>query len=95
MGALRTKQEEFVVAVGKLIQAATNSGITLSFGDAYRVKLGYGAAKSCHKSRLAVDFNTLFENDHNHLHDIWDTLGGSKRIADDMNHYSFDWQGMR
>lgn len=104
MSALRTKQEEFTVAIGKLIAAATEAGITLSFGDAYRdprlhgevgVKAGYGAAKSCHKSRLAVDLNTLSETDHEKLHDVWDGLGGSKRIADDMNHYSFEWQGMR
>lgn len=119
--ALRLKQEEFTVAIAKLILAARypglidyinrgievcdeSKGITLSFGDAYRdprvfgevgTYKGYGQERSCHKSRLAVDFNTLKASDHETLHDIWDGLGGSKRIASDANHFSFEWQGMR
>jgi hypothetical protein len=102
--ALRLKQEEFAVAISKLISYADYKDIGLTFGDAYRdplvhgavgVKLGYGHAKSVHKVRLAVDLNAIDPKSHEELHDYWDTLGGAKRIAEDMNHYSFEWQGMR
>jgi hypothetical protein len=66
---------------------------------------GYGHPNSCHKLRLAVDLN-LFrdgvylqgadaEKGHSLLHDFWDTLGGSKRINNDLNHYSFEHNGCR
>ena len=31
---------------------------------------------------------------HEQLHDIWDIMGGARRIHGDMNHYSFEWQGV-
>lgn len=104
MSELRTLQEKFTVAIGRLIAEANIKGISLSFGDAYRdprvfgpvgESMGYGTARSCHKSRLAVDFNVLNPESHKILHDIWDSLGGSERLASDMNHYSFSYNGMR
>lgn len=101
---LYRRQVAFVRAKGKLIAYAESKGIELTDGDAYRdprlhgemgVKLGYGAARSNHKNRLAQDFNTPNTEDHVVLHDYWDTIGGAKRIDGDMNHYSFEWQGMR
>jgi hypothetical protein len=29
------------------------------------------------------------------LHDYWDSIGGSKRIDKDMNHFSLEYQGRR
>jgi len=68
-------------------------------------KEGYGHKDSCHKLKLAIDCN-ITKNDyylqgaaakeaHNFLHDFWDMLNGSKRIPHDLNHYSFEHQGMR
>lgn len=61
----------------------------------------YAAINSVHKVRLAVDFNVFkngkyltgeeSKNAHSFLHDYWDSLGGAKRIDEDLNHYSFDY----
>ena len=108
---LGQKQRRFSVAIAKLILAATEMGYEVTLGDAYRdprlhgtlgEKKGYGHANSMHKSRLAVDLN-LFKDgkfltdgaSHSPLHDIWDDFGGAKRIPWDMNHYSFEHEGMR
>jgi hypothetical protein len=101
---LRLKQEEFARAVGQLLLYAWNIDIKVTLGDAYRdprlhgevgVKMGYGSSRSCHKSRLAIDLNANEPSDYEKLHDFWDHLGGSARIAGDMNHFSFEWRGMR
>lgn len=97
-------QEEFTEAVARLITYAATNGIRLRLKDAYRdprlhgawgKKSGYGAANSCHKLSLAVDFWTLDPTSHKHLHDYWDRIGGAPRIPGDMGHYSFEWQGYR
>ena len=70
------------------------------------VKMGYGQANSCHKLKLAQDINFIVTNAegkeeiggeafHKVLHDWWDTQGGSKRIDNDMNHYSLEHNGYR
>ncbi len=101
---LREKQEAFAVALAKLILFADSKGIEVSIGDVFRDprlhgKLGeaggYGHKNSCHKLKLAADLNLLNEKDHELLHDHWDSIGGAARIAGDMNHYSWGWQGMR
>lgn len=81
----------------------------LTYGTAYRTeaenKRVKGHPRSTHLNRLAVDFN-IFRNGvylqggeaeraHNELHDFWDTLGGAQRISNDLNHYSFEYQGVR
>jgi hypothetical protein len=102
--SLRKEQEKFAVALAKLILEADKLGIKMSIGDVFRdprlhghvgESKGYGHRSSCHKLKLAADLNLINSTDHKILHDIWDTLGGSTRIPHDMNHYSFEWQGMR
>ena len=101
---LRKRQEAFAKAMALFEVWLSEQGINYTRGDAFRdprvhgelgVKKGYGHAKSCHKLKLAQDLN--FENDVDHArgHDKWDTMGGSTRLLHDMNHYSFEWRGMR
>lgn len=67
-----------------------------------------GRKKSCHKSGLAVDLNLYDENwnylggdneetrkAHLECHSKWIKLGGSAPINVDLNHYSFEHNGMR
>jgi len=66
---------------------------------------GYGHKNSTHKVKLAIDVNITKDDiylkgiaaadAHNFLHNFWDMLGGAPRIPHDLNHYSFEWQGMR
>lgn len=62
-----------------------------------------GHPRSTHKVGLAVDIN-LYDQENNYLstgaehellHDHWDLLGGARRIDNDLNHYSFEWEGVR
>jgi len=100
---LRLAQEKHTVRIGMLIMFAHAEGIGLSEGDAFRdprvhgemgVKMAYGHKNSCHKLKLANDFNANEERDHIKLHDEWDRLGGVSRLDNDMNHYSSGWKGM-
>jgi hypothetical protein len=69
------------------------------------VKKGYGHKNSCHKMKLAIDLNLTYggvyltgsnaQSAHNQVHDFWDELGGSNRIAHDLNHYSLERNGNR
>lgn len=108
--SLREKQSQFVWMIGELIAFAKKNGYELTFGDAYRdprlhgemgVKKGYGRSMSCHKVRLAVDFN-LFKDgkflstseDHKPLGEFWESIGGSwGGRFDDGNHYSLEHEG--
>ncbi|MDB4312037.1 hypothetical protein N9937_01275 [bacterium] len=64
-----------------------------------------GHPKSTHKSGLARDIllygpageypHPSWESEYNQLHDFWDFIGGAKRIDDDLNHFSLEWQGVR
>ena len=115
MSALFDKQVKFTLMVSKLIQMAEYMGYKVTLGDAYRdprvfgalgVKMGYGNANSCHKSRLAIDLN-LFKDGvfltttegHKPLGEWWELEGGTwgGRFKDskgnptqDGNHYSLD-----
>jgi hypothetical protein len=109
---LGQKQRKFVRMIAKLIEWAYENGYELTFGDAYRdprlhgdfgEKLGYSAAKSIHKLRLAVDLN-LFK-DGNFLADTeahtplgvkWESMGGTwgGRFKDG-NHYSLEHEGCK
>jgi hypothetical protein len=72
---------------------------------AFGIKKGYGRAFSCHKLKLAIDLNVMkngiylrgeeANEAHHKAHDYWDSLGGSKRILRDMNHYSLLHNGYR
>ena len=106
------KQRLLVKMVGQLIEHAYANGYELTFGDAYRdprlhgavgVKIGYGAAGSLHKERLAVDFN-LFKDgvfltsteDHRPLGEYWESLGGTwGGRFNDGNHYSIEHGGRK
>jgi len=112
---LREKQSKFALCLGLLLLEVERRGFQVTIGDAYRdprlhgelgVKLGYGAAKSCHKLRLAVDLN-LFrdgkmlvgaeaDKGHTILHNWWTAnCGGAALIPGDANHYSFEHEGYR
>lgn len=106
MGKLVKKQNKFTRAYPILMLYAQYLGYEISDGDAYRdERCHYGHPNSTHRSRLARDF--ILRKDgvllsgaaaaaaHNKLHDFWDMLGGSKRIARDLNHYSFKHNGVR
>lgn len=101
---LREKQEEFAIVLADLILYAASEGVFVSIGDVFRdprlhgqvgEARGYGHRNSCHKLKLAADLNVINPKDHEKLHDYWDAQGGAPRIPHDMNHYSFEWEGMR
>lgn len=109
---LGQKQRKFVRMIADLIVWAYDNGYELSFGDAYRDprlhgqmgwKVGYGAASSCHKIRLAVDFN-LFKDGvflesteaHTPLGEQWEKMGGTwGGRFNDGNHYSLEHEGKK
>jgi hypothetical protein len=109
---LGEKQRKFTRMIADLIVFAYDNGYELTFGDAYRdprlhgvdgEKRGYGASRSLHKVRLAVDFN-LFKDgtflqtteDHSPLGEYWESIGGSwGGRFNDGNHYSIEWQGRK
>ena len=108
MSTLRERQSTFALNVAKLIMKAHEMGYEVTLGDAYRdtrlhgaygVKQGYGASRSFHKLRLAIDLN-LFKNgvflsgtnDHKPLGEWWESIGGTwggHFSAADGNHYSW------
>ena len=109
---LREKQSNFVYMIHQLIEFAYAMGYELSFGDAYRdprlhgpigTKMGYGNSKSCHKIRLAVDFNLFIYGQYKHdteshrpLGEYWESIGGSwGGRFNDANHYSLEHNGVR
>lgn len=112
---LRQTQSRFVVMIAQLINHATDLGYELTFGDAYRdprvfgdfgESVGYGEAHSCHKLRLAVDFNLFIDGQYRQdrgayapLGDYWQSIGGTwggaftGKNAGDANHFSVEWGG--
>lgn len=110
--SLGDKQRKFVLMISKLIVWAYDHGYELTFGDAYRdprlhgemgIQKAYGKPFSCHKVRLAVDFN-LFKDgkfqttteDHRPLGEYWESIGGSwGGRFNDGNHYSLEHEGHR
>ena len=101
---LRKTQSKFCGMIARLLLFAESIGEEPTLGDAYRDERAfgeygntkaYGHPKSTHKVRLACDINLKDDKNHERLHDFWDLLGGSPRIAGDMNHYSIEWEGIR
>lgn len=111
---LGQKQRKFVRMVADLIIWAYDNGYELTFGDAYRDprlhgqmgwKVGYGAASSCHKIRLAVDFNLFKDGEflqdtesHRPLGEQWEKMGGTwggRFTPADGNHYSMEHEGKK
>ena len=103
---LGDKQREFTHMLGQLISYAYSIGYELTLGRGAVTeaanKADGGHKRSLHLSKLAQDFNLFIAGNfivdgtaHDILHDYWDKLGGSKRIAKDLNHYSYEHNGMR
>ena len=104
--SLGQKQRKFALMLAQLICYAYSLGYELSFGRGSVSKAANeadgGHKRSLHLLRLAQDLN-LFKDasfltdgaEHSVLHDYWDMLGGAKRIAKDMNHYSLEHDGMK
>lgn len=108
MTTLRQNQSLFARKVASLIIHAEYLGYEVTLGDAYRdprlhgamgEKKGYGAAKSFHKQRLAIDLN-LFKDgrlledteEHRPLGEWWEAQGGTwggRFKQPDGNHYSW------
>jgi len=91
-------QEAFSLMLGKLIIFAYKQGYKIRMGDVF-ARDGH-KANSNHYIKLAADINLFKDGEflqddtgHDELHDYWDTLGGGRRIEDDMNHYSIKWNG--
>lgn len=98
--------------VARLIQFAYSNGYEMTIGDGYRdprlhgalgVKIGYGAANSCHKIRLALDLNLFRDGkyltsteDYRPLGEFWESIGGTwgGRFADG-NHFSLEHDGRK
>lgn len=106
MGKLREKQSRHSRKIAVLKLVAFEIGYELTDGDAYRdPRVPYGHKNSLHRKRLANDLNVFkdgiylqgkeAETAHNEIHDVWDMMGGAERIANDLNHYSTEHQGMR
>jgi len=112
---LREKQSKFLLMISELIQYADSLGYQLTVGDAYRDprafgKQGaesgvYGRRVSCHKLRLAMDFN-LFKDgeyltassDHLPLGLFWEAMDGTwggRWKHPDGNHYSLEHLGVK
>ena len=97
---LRERQSLFARILAQLILHAYEKGYEITMGDVYATT-GH-KANSCHYIRLAADLN-LFKDGkyladgsgHDVLHDFWDSLGGAKRIDNDLNHYSLEYEGRR
>jgi hypothetical protein len=103
---LRQQQSRFARKVADLIIQAEAMDFEVTLGDAYRdprvhgafgEKKAYGAAKSFHKQRLAIDLN-LFKDGkflqgtdaHKPLGEWWESQGGTwGGRFNDGNHYSW------
>lgn len=105
-------QQHFSRMIARLIDQAEVFGYRVTLGDAYRdprahgaqgVKMGYSAAKSAHKQRLAIDL-ALFRDgkyltetsDYEQLGLWWEGQGGTwgGRFRDG-NHFSWAFGGIK
>lgn len=104
---LRAKQAHFACEISRLILWAEENGYEVTLGDAYRDPRvfgmvgewkGYGASKSQHKRRLAMDLNLFIDGeycyateDHIPLGEQWEKMGhvwGGR--FNDGNHYQYE-----
>lgn len=109
---LRQKQSRFVRMLNGLVDFAESRGYELTLGDGYRdprvfgsfgERKGYGESYSCHKMRLAQDYN-LFKNgtwlqtteDFLPLGEWWEAMGGAwGGRFQDGNHFSLEYEGRK
>jgi len=98
-------QQAFAAAVPRLINEAIRMGFKVTLGDAFRdprvhgalgKKIGYSAANSRHKQRLAIDLNLYKDGryitdskDHSPLGAYWQSIGGIWGGYQDGNHYEW------
>ena len=107
--SLVDKQARFTQALAILFQYAHHRGYKITLGRGYASPEANAAdgghENSLHMSRLAQDIN-LFDGDGRYLtapaffhelHDVWDLLDdeAAPRIQNDLNHFSFEHNGMR
>ena len=105
---LSEKRILFSSAYAKLVLYINSLGYGVATDFVKRcAKCKVGRSDSTHKSGLAADLN-LYDwggkyLDKNHpettvvhtlAHNYWDSLGGAKRIAHDLNHYSWGHNGV-
>lgn len=96
--SLRQQQSVFAIAVARLINKASDFGLEVTLGDAYRdERCQYGSKSSRHRSRLAIDLNLFRDGkyltqtaDHQELGKWWESIGGiwGGRF-NDGNHYEW------
>lgn len=98
---LGKKQELFAVAQAKLVLYADSLGYGIRPKHLLRcLDCKVGKTNSVHKLGIAIDL-VLTQDDKiitdsavfNMLHDHWDKLGGARRIAVDLGHFSFEHEG--
>ena len=104
--SLSKKQQQFSTAMAILELYANYHGYSFTDGNAYMQEGSNDnrSNKSTHRHRLARDKNIFngavylrgeeAKKAHNFIHDFWDMLGGAKRIENDLNHYSFEHNGI-
>lgn len=112
--SLREKQVRFVKLRRRLEEYADSLGYELTLGDAFRddrvhgvlgVKMGYGHPNSCHKLRLAQDYNLFLAgrwldktSDFEPLGVFWESLAHDARWGGrfaDGNHFSLEHNGYK
>ena len=111
--SLGEKQRMFTLMIAELIQwAYSEMGYELSVGDFFRdprvhgdigKKVGYSAANSVHKLKLAADLNLFIDGKyqesteaHRVLGERWEAMGGSwGGRFNDGNHYSIPHGGYK
>ena len=100
-------QESFAVAQARLILFLKRREIGVREKSGVRCdNCHVGKVDSVHKVGLAKDFRLTikgklvedvypkkWERVYNMAHDKWDELGGAPRIAGDLGHFSFKYQG--
>lgn len=110
---LGQKQRMFTLMIAELILYAYNElGYELSVGDFFRdprshgamgQKVGYSAANSVHKLKLAGDLNLFIKGEyqtsteaHRPLGEYWEAMGGTwGGRFNDGNHYSIEEGGYK
>jgi len=104
MPTLGQDQERFSIMLGQLLTFAAAKSIPVRCLELFRPPEVYGKwgeskgnchPRSLHKLKLAIDLRVPNDSLHEVLHDYWDSIGGSERILNDMNHYSLSREGMR
>jgi hypothetical protein len=103
MSSLGDERRRFSRMVARLLLHAEMLGYEFAIGFVERCDdCPIGHPQSVHRVALGMDLNLYIDGEyitdgrgHDLLHDYWDSIGGAARIADDMNHYSLEWNGVR